>query len=1011
MGLSIVHGPPNSGRAGVIRERFAAAIGRDPVLVVPTLDDVFSFGRELCPKGGALLGGTVTTFAGLFREVAQEAGADIRPELTTAQRLGLIGAAPARSDLRLLRASSARPGFAPALDELLGELQAWEIGPDRLLGSAADLGASAVLAEVAELYRTYMGLRDQAGRGDAHLSAAAAIAALRSDPGAWRRRPVLVYGFDDLTQQQLSLVQTLAPVTEVTVGVTYEEREALAARSGLLARLRDTTDRDPDRDQRTKPEPGNTRSSLLYHLERSFLSEESEPTPPDGSLTLLRCAGERSEAEIVGGEVARLLAAGADAGEVAIAVRDPGSRGPLLGRVLSAYGIPVAVEGDLPASATATGAALAGLLRAAGPDGAAADLLAYLRAPGRAAGASVDSLERWLRRRGLPTAIAAEERWTEMGGRGLEPLHALRETAGDGRAALRLAADSALDLSQWPLKREGRQGQVAEPDEALELRAGSAISDALLELAELDACLPGPTGLADVVLAISLPLWSGPISGRVRIASPYRLRAARFRHVFVVSLQDGEFPSQRSGGPFLSDEQRKAAGLRERADSEAEERYLFHVCLSLPTHSLSLSHRYCDDEGTTLAPSPYLDDVRAQLSPAAPAEGSDPLEALWRTRSLSEVVFDPSDAPSEAELARSLAAAHDTFPAPGLELSEERTSELGERLGVAVAFERCPGPLREEAVLAELAERSAFGGTTLEEFATCSYRWFVNHELDPSLLEPDPEPLAHGGAVHKVLEELYRHAPTPGTRPDEGTIDAWVSRGRELLEARLGERTPEASATARIGRRRVHGLLEDYLRRDAARADAFETAMLEARFGFGGDEDPGALRFGDWELHGSIDRVDIDPARGLALVHDYKLSREVVAHGAFDKKKRLQLALYLRAVERVLGRRPIAGLYQPLGAGMRGIPRGLGLREERDETLDSLGLHDRDWVPEEKFEARLAMAEETASQIVGRMRKGDITRDPLEHECPRYCTFAPICRIDRRTDTESDPLSAGGGER
>ena len=36
-----------------------------------------------------------------------------------------------------------------------------------------------------------------------------------------------------------------------------------------------------------------------------------------------------------------------------------------------------------------------------------------------------------------------------------------------------------------------------------------------------------------------------PVEGRVRIASPYRLRAGRFDHVFVGSLQDGEFPRRR----------------------------------------------------------------------------------------------------------------------------------------------------------------------------------------------------------------------------------------------------------------------------------------------------------------------------------------------------------------------------------------------------------------------------------------------------------------------------------
>ena len=90
----------------------ASALDRDPVLVLPTLDDVFRFERELCADGRAL-GGSVMTFGGLFREVAAAAGAppargaDPRP--AAGRRLGgdrrapreLGPAAPLRRPARL----------------------------------------------------------------------------------------------------------------------------------------------------------------------------------------------------------------------------------------------------------------------------------------------------------------------------------------------------------------------------------------------------------------------------------------------------------------------------------------------------------------------------------------------------------------------------------------------------------------------------------------------------------------------------------------------------------------------------------------------------------------------------------------------------------------------------------------------------------------------------------------------------------------------------------------------
>ncbi|HET7508729.1 MAG TPA: hypothetical protein VFJ65_00630, partial [Solirubrobacterales bacterium] len=93
MPLKLIHGPPNSGRAGVIRRDFLAALESDPILVVPTLDDVFAFEREFCTEGarvGAVLGGAAMTFGALFRTVATAAGAPPGAELSPAQRLRAV---------------------------------------------------------------------------------------------------------------------------------------------------------------------------------------------------------------------------------------------------------------------------------------------------------------------------------------------------------------------------------------------------------------------------------------------------------------------------------------------------------------------------------------------------------------------------------------------------------------------------------------------------------------------------------------------------------------------------------------------------------------------------------------------------------------------------------------------------------------------------------------------------------------------------------------------------------
>ena len=98
--------------------------GQDPVLVVPTVDDVERFEEELTRGGDAVIGATVGTFDELFALVARATDAQAGPAISRTQRLRLAREAASRAELRILTASSRRPGFPAALEELVSELQA-----------------------------------------------------------------------------------------------------------------------------------------------------------------------------------------------------------------------------------------------------------------------------------------------------------------------------------------------------------------------------------------------------------------------------------------------------------------------------------------------------------------------------------------------------------------------------------------------------------------------------------------------------------------------------------------------------------------------------------------------------------------------------------------------------------------------------------------------------------------------------------------------------------------------
>jgi ATP-dependent helicase/DNAse subunit B len=977
MPLKLILGPPNSGRADRIQDLFREALDRNPILVLPTLDDVFRFERSLLASGAAL-GGSVMTFGELFREVARCGGAASEGELTPAQRLAAVstGIAFAREGLGPLRRPAARAGFAMPFERLLTELQSAGLEPASLGSGAQTLESSAYLGDLSALFTAYAALRDRLDMHDVHSLAREAVAALRAAPGSWRERPVFFYEPGDLTPNQRRLVEAMSAAAEVTVAIPYEEgNTALATRATLLEELRGMATETEVLDGPAELEPFGI-DPLLVHLQREFGRVEPARRPPDEALVLLRSAGERGEAEAIGAEVAKLIGGGAEATAIAIAVRDPVRRGPLLAAVLESYGIGVALEAEIPVAGTSVGGTLIALLEAELGSRRAADLLRFMRGPSGLPAAQVDWFERAVRRRRLVGATAALELWEERHERLPGDLERVRQAIGEGPVALTATlARLATTMASRPLRGD-EDGPAPERGDGLELRAAAAISAALGDLAEIPQLAPPATRLVTTLRELRFAAWSGPVEGRVRIASPYRLRASRFDYAFVASLQDGEFPRRDRGeDPFLSEAQRLALGLEPRRDPDAEERYLFHACLALPNRRLFLSYRESDENGVAEPRSPFLDEIRRLLDPALGGGEVDAVEAgLTVSRDLTQVLLPRHLAASEAELKKARAAE---------------------------AASRAPGPIANQAVLDALAAVPAYGGTTLEGFDVCSYRWFVSHELDPQPLDPSPDPLVQGGLMHAVLDRLYRERPGGDPLPRPGSLGAWIGRGRELAGEVAAERDLGAHPAERAIARRVEGLLVRFLADEAEReTGGYEPWLLEAAFGEAETAERPVLMIDGWGLHGAIDRVDRAPD-GSALVLDYKLSRVVTPRKKLEEQAKLQLQLYLIAVAEHWGADAVGGLYHPLRGTSSRRPRG-AVREEAAPRLASYCLYDNDLVDREGFEEMLADARRRAGEIVARMRRGEIRRDPgprrglRGHDvCPAFCEFAPICRRDR----------------
>jgi ATP-dependent helicase/DNAse subunit B len=989
--IELIVGPPNSGRSEAILSRFTAALGRDPVLVVPTAGDVTAFERELAADG-ATLGGSIATFDALAGEIATSMAPAAVPELTVSQRQALVRAAIDSADPGRLRRSAARPGFAPALARLIAELEGAMLSPADFAATVADLDDAGYERELAAFYARYVELRDRSGRGDRATTTIAAIQALRAEPDAWGARPVFAYGFDDLSRAQLTLIDALAAAGPVTVAVTFADRRALAPRARLISALQEL---GAEVAEELPFEEGYTSSATLRHLDRALFEPVTHRVAIDDGLVLLESAGARGEAEAVGVEIARLLRSGCEPDDIAIVLRHPDPAGRLLASVLREMGIPVALESSLGLSATQVGGALIALCRAAADESAVESLLAHLRLDPALAPGAVDTVEARIRRGDASTVSEAVARWEKP------PRHLQRLREAETPAQrLRALARSARELAESPHRERAPlagAGQV--PFSALELRAGVAAAELLTELAGLRALpgceVPELAGAIEAIESSSVPLWRGPATGRVRILDPYRARAARAKALFCLSLQDGVFPSAAPADPLLSEERRREIGnpdLR-RTDPADEERYLFHSCVSRPTERLYLSWQGCDEDGTALARSPFLDEVCDLLE-----LGGHPEPV--RKRGPERAVPTVAEATSERDLARALALGGWAFEREPV-LAAAGAQGSAARIDAMFA-DLCdpnlrPGPLRSPAVLADLGAREVFSANSLEGWVTCSYKWFVEHELAPQRLEPTADPLWLGSIVHAALDHLYKDPPGADSIPRSGDLDAWRERFAELLSDAVAAQGGPLNNARRAALERARAQVDAFLAAETENETGFRPRpdLLEVTFGpFEDEEGPAreGLPLGDVSLRGRIDRIDTDHT-GRAVVHDYKTGKSVTPAAKFAERGTLQIQLYMRAAERILGLDVVAGLYHPLGAVGDRNPRGLVARE--DEDLRGLGIVGTDRLEHDEFERALDEAKELAQSSAREMRAGEIRRHPIGGRCPKYCNFQAICRLER----------------
>ena len=259
-----------------------------------------------------------------------------------------------------------------------------------------------------------------------------------------------------------------------------------------------------------------------------------------------------------------------------------------------------------------------------------------------------------------------------------------------------------------------------------------------------------------------------------------------------------------------------------------------------------------------------------------------------------------------------------------------------------------------------------------------------------------------GTVVHDALERLYAEPPGEDVIPGPGDVGRWRDRFGELSTSSAsrfgGAQHSRAAPLWSAPRPRSSAFLDA----EAESESEFRPARELLELGFGrastrarGRGAQGRARARRRQLRGRIDRIDVDAdvaAPSCATTRPASRShRRQVRQATASCRSSSTCA----SRERILGLDPVGGLYHPLGAAGRRAPSRAASSPARTRTSRGSGLVGTDRLEHDDSSRCSTRPRRSRATPPTEMQAGEIRRHPIGGECPKYCNFQAICRLER----------------
>ena len=815
----------------------------------------------------------------------------------------------------LLARASEREGILTLLSAWVRELAREGVAPDTLHRVAQhfrDDERLTGLAQVWQHYRQLLKVRGWHEEEDVYAIAAQAWCEQTTD--AHRPRRVVLDGFSRFSRGELELLRALAQSScEVIVTLCWDEgRDALfESTTATLQRLSEYF--EVRREHAGSVDATAVSPAIARVAEHLFGTSSSLPANGvSPEVEIWEAPHLLAEAEMIAREIVRLHAEGTAWGEIAVLCRDLASVLPTLHEVLEQFGVPaqsfemrMLVEHPLVRT-----------------------LVGFMRLP--ADSYPRDAVVGWLKSGYLPLNVLDADRLRLLAvRRGVRSgadswLHLADEMEREGSAtapllrgliehtqnmALAASAEQWLSAFQDALSamRFGAPGAQTDPE------TGEVLSQAMEVAQQVAGLLNNETGgdavqWAEAVVqawAVTPQRRSSFARNAVWLLEATRSRPLQPRVAFVMGMQEGRFPRRINEDALLRDEERRwlnaqlGCWLPMTTDAAAMERLVFYQAATCAKRRVVFT--YSRTEGDhDVQPSFYLRALR-DLFPAGTIR--------QRSLRLSDITVPLAETLGDDDAERTLVdSVFDRNPHTRRAMDDAERQRTAEALYRWLQHmpERCrrwwrwrylPSLPRLSTPQSKLGAR-AYSATELEDLYRCPFRHFVRWDLK---IRPEHTHYAAGQGrwLHAALHRRQRQP----DRPIEEVLKEVVQD--YPVDRSTGER--------HLLMQQVEDMVRSVVEREENVYASFglQTFLTEATFGPATEEDgePAAdvspplqliLRNGERvPICGRIDRVDIAPDSGFAVLVDYKRDLPNNWLQVLQSGEDFQTVLYVAALRKV----------------------------------------------------------------------------------------------------------------